>query len=70
MHAAFQPFAERVVHARFIVRNFIQQDDVIVGPMASTHDSGLRMNGVMRSDRETVLLPGFVIVAHQLEVEL
>ena len=66
VHAAFQPFVERFVHARLIVRYFIQQNDVIISAVASTHDSGLGMDGVMGSGGETVLLPGFVLVAHEL----
>jgi hypothetical protein len=58
-----------LVHARLIVRYFIQQNDVIISAVASTHDSGLGMDGVMGSGGETVLLPGFVLVAHELKVE-
>ena len=42
VHTAFQPFVERFVHARLIVQYFIQQNDVIISPVASTYDSGLR----------------------------
>jgi hypothetical protein len=48
VHTAFQPFVERFVHARLVVRYFIQQNDVIISSVASTHDSGLRLSCLSR----------------------
>src|SRR5262245_32448619 len=66
-YAALQPFIVSAVPLGFVIRQLVQQKDIVVGAVAGT-DAPLGVNAFAPRHRQTVLLPTVVIVAHQLEI--
>ena len=62
LHCPIDPF--------FVIRHFVKQNDVVIGAVATSHRSGLGVHAVMMRDREFILLPCLVIIAHQLDGQL
>src|SRR5215813_11313684 len=51
----------------FVIRHLVQQKDIVVGAVAGA-DAPLGVNAFAPGHRQTVRLPTFIIVAHQLEI--
>src|SRR5215510_12133197 len=66
-YTTLQSLIVSAVPLGFVFRQLVQQEDIVVGAVAGT-DAPLGMNAFAPRHRQTVLLPTFVIVAHQLEI--